>query len=204
MRGDNIQCNTDTSSDAHEDGQHNVRGDVPDKAAPVALGVPILRLVVVRSAVMMRLVVGRRRRSMVRVRVRRMVGIFGAMRTFSVAATEALECLLGTAPHGGAGHLRRGHELHIGNDNIAGDGLDQANLDHGNVVDESVADLDDPQLDVHQLQLLLLVLGPGQDRQAVSQSALGSASACSHDIGSQVSTPRVGMGIQLKAIDHQS
>lgn len=55
----NIQCNTDTSSDAHEDGQHNVRGNVPDKAAPVALGVPVLRLVVVvRSAVMMRLVVG--------------------------------------------------------------------------------------------------------------------------------------------------
>lgn len=133
-----------------------------------------------------------------------MVGILGAMRRLSVAATETLECLLGTTPHGGAGHLGCGHELHIGNDNVASDGLDQANLDHGNIVDKSVADLDDPQLDVHQLELLLLVLGPGQNRQAVSQSALRGASACSHDIGSQIATPRVGMGIQLKAVDHQS
>ena len=126
-----------------------------------------------------------------------------------VATLDALPGILGegldAADHGGAVVLGgRGQQIDAADDDISGGSLDQLDFDSRNAANEAAANLDNAELDANNLEMLPLIHTLGSDGQAVAQPLLLGLSVGAKDISDEVAVPRVGVGVEFEAVQHES
>lgn len=121
------------------------------------------------------------------------------------ARLEVLPCpvkgLLDLAPGTFTVGLGRIIDIDAGDKDLIRGSLDKLDVDGGNAFDETATHFDDFELDLDDLQVLLLIKSLGHDSEAVSQELLLMLAVVPDDGGSQVAMPRVGVGVQLVAIE---
>lgn len=200
------KCNSDTGSNTHKDRDDNICRDVCKNITPRLLGGLVDKRTVLE-------VVGR----LVLTLTMTVMGLATVtmaltLTLHSVAALTlelALDILPGIVDHalGAAPHitvlwclLAITLDLDASDDDLANRSLDELYCDRRDAVDKTVSDFDDPDFDVDNLEMLILIDSFRTNSQAISQSthialAIGLDNSCR-----QVSVPRVGVRIEFEAV----
>ncbi|KAI6753172.1 hypothetical protein HG531_005341 [Fusarium graminearum] len=158
--GSNVQCNSNTSSNTHENGDDDVCGNVLEN-----LNHGLLRLLVHEWTMLK--VVGRLVLSLARTVVWLVAVFVAMMRLLSVAALklilDALPCVvdhvLGSTPHVAIlwGLLTSSLNFDISDENLSAQRLDKLDCNRRNAVDESIANFNNSHFDVDNFHMLILV-----------------------------------------------
>jgi hypothetical protein len=202
----NLQCNSDTSSNTHKDRDDNICRDVCENITPRLLG----GLVDERTLLE---VVGR----FVLTLTMTVVGLATVtmpltltLHSMAALALElALDILPGIVDHtlGAAPHitvlwclLAITLDLDASDDDLANRSLDELYCDRRDTVDETVADFDDPNFDIDNLEMLILIDSFRSNSQTVSQSSHIALAVGLDNSSRQVSIPRVGVRIEFETV----
>ena len=199
------ECNSDTSSNTHKDRDDNICGNVCKNIAPRLLGGLVDERTVLE-------VVGR----LVLTLTMTVMGLATVtmaltLTLYSVAALtlELADIFPGIVDHalGAAPHitvlwclLAITLDLDASDDDLANRSLDELYCDRRDTVDETVADFDDPDFDIDNLEMLILIDSFRSNSQTISQSTHIALAVGLDNSSRQVSIPRVGVWIEFETV----
>lgn len=204
----NLQCNSDTGSNTHKDRDDNVCRDVCKNITPRLLGALVDERTMIE--VVGRLVLTLTMTVMGLATVTMALTLTLTLHSVAALTLEfALDILPGIVDHtlGAAPHITAlwcllaiTLDLDASDDDLANRSLDELYCDRRDAVDKTVADFDDPDFDVDNLEMLILIDSFRTNSQTISQSthialAVGLDNSCR-----QVSVPRVGVRIEFETV----
>jgi hypothetical protein len=202
----NLQCNSDTGSNTHKDRDDNICGNVCENITPRLLGGLVDERTVLE-------VVGRLVLTLTMTVMGLATVTMASTLTLTLHSVAALELALDTLPGivdhtlGAAPHitvlwrlLASTLDLDASDDDLANRSLDELYCDRRDTVDETVADFDDPDFDIDNLEMLILIDSFRSNSQTISQSTHIALAVGLDNSSRQVSIPRVGVWIEFETV----